>query len=245
MKGPDGNQAEPTRVHAGDLLFLVEDVWHLFSGDREPGGVDTQLEHDGGESITSMICGSIEFASVSAATFLRALPPFLLLPSRLDAKGDALSALALLMAAELDAAEPGYALVLDRLSDVLVLQVLRHAIRERIVGHGVLSAMTDHRLFAAVVAMYTQPEQPWTLDGLARHAGLSRSVLARRFQDAVGVSPMHHLADIRMILAERWLHDGRQSMATIAERLGYSSEAALSRAFKRIRGVSPGLLRRR
>ncbi len=244
-RSDDGALDMPVLLEAGDLVFLSEDVWHMLSAQIQLEDELNDFGEVGSGETTSMICGAIEFPTAAAAGFLGALPALLHLRATSRPDGLDLATLSSLMCLEVETRQPGHSLILDRLSEVLVLQVLRHALKTRIVRRGVLAAMTEPRLLSAVLAIYSQPGHPWSLESLARHAGLSRSILSQRFLEIVGDSPMHHLAEVRMIRAEQWLMEGRLSTATIAERLGYADEASLGRAFKRIRGVSPGHVRRR
>jgi AraC-like DNA-binding protein len=99
--------------------------------------------------------------------------------------------------------------------------------------------MSDELVGRSLAALHTRPDHAWTLEALARHVAASRSVLAERFTGLLGMPPMQYLARWRMQLAAELLSGSRSSIAEIAHRLGYGSEAALSRAFKRIVGVSP------
>ena len=105
---------------------------------------------------------------------------------------------------------------------------------------GWLAALRDPILGRAIMLLHAQPATAWTVDRLARSVAVSRSVLADRFVQALGVAPMHYLTQWRLQLAANLLRDQPQlGMAAIAERVGYESEAAFSRAFKRHLGVSP------
>ena len=99
--------------------------------------------------------------------------------------------------------------------------------------------MSDELVGRSLARLHSRPGHPWTLDSLAREVATSRSVLAERFAELVGMPPMQYLAHWRMQLAAEQLSASKSSIAEIAHRLGYGSEAALSRAFKRIVGVSP------
>ena len=110
---------------------------------------------------------------------------------------------------------------------------------------GWLAALRDERIGRALALLHASPAHPWTLDALAKEVGMSRSVLAERFTQLVGDSPMHYLSRWRMQLAARELADGTTKVSAIGFALGYASEAAFSRMFKRIAGVSPARWRER
>ncbi|MBL8476855.1 MAG: AraC family transcriptional regulator [Methyloversatilis sp.] len=128
--------------------------------------------------------------------------------------------------------------VLDRLFEVLLVQVLRHLMEAGRTGAGMLAGLSHPRLRLALVAMHENPAQDWSLEALAERAGMSRSVFANAFRDTVGCTPGAYLQRWRIGLAEQALRRGR-TLALIADEVGYGGEAALSRAFKAQTGLSP------
>ena len=108
-----------------------------------------------------------------------------------------------------------------------------------------MAALKDERVARTLAALHRSPGKDWRVDSLAREAGMSRTVFAERFGALLGRTPMQYLAAWRMHLAEDMLKLQRASVAQVAERLGYQTETAFRRAFKRIRGVGPGDVRRR
>jgi len=110
---------------------------------------------------------------------------------------------------------------------------------------GWLAGLRDPFVGKALSLMHAAPSQNWTIDVLAKEVGLSRSVLAERFADLVGIPPMHYLAKWRMQIASELLSGGNANVATIAAEIGYESEAAFSRAFKKMMGVPPSVWRHR
>jgi AraC-like DNA-binding protein len=111
-------------------------------------------------------------------------------------------------------------------------------------SRGWLSGLRDPHVGAALRLIHAQPAEPWTLDRLAREAGLSRTVFAERFSDHVGVSPAHYLKGWRLQLARRLLEQTGFGVARAAAEVGYESEAAFNRAFKKFVGVPPGVWRK-
>src|SRR5690606_36365450 len=128
--------------------------------------------------------------------------------------------------------------VLDRLIEVLLIQVLRHLMEQGQTQAGMLAGLSHPRLRNALVAMHDNPEREWSLDALAARAGMSRSVFANVFRDSVGCTPGVYLQRWRIGLAQQSLLKG-QPLKLILQEVGYSSEAALSRAFKAQTGMSP------
>jgi AraC-like DNA-binding protein len=142
--------------------------------------------------------------------------------------------------AESTAGRAGGEAVLARLSELMFVELVRRylaTLPEENVGW--LSGLRDEQVGRALGKLHGQPANDWSLDTLAREVALSRSVLAERFAHHVGVPPMQYLAQWRMQLAASLLTGTTHGLAEIAEQVGYGSEAALSRAFKRLVGVAP------
>lgn len=132
-----------------------------------------------------------------------------------------------------------------RLGDILVLQTIRAWLeRDEQRQFGWLGALDDPEIGQALALIHRRAEEPWSVASLAREVHLSRSVFAERFSRLVGMSPRQYLTKWRMSLASSWLREDNMSPSEAAHRLGYSSEAAFSRAFKRYLQVPPGAFRR-
>jgi len=142
---------------------------------------------------------------------------------------------------QLDAAQPGAPLLLGRLMELLFVEVLRrHAARLPAGATGLLAALNDPIVGRALKAIHAEPTRRWTVEALAREAGASRTVLAERFNAVLGKPPIEYIAGWRLQLAGERLRETGEPIALVAEQAGYESEAAFSRAFKRMMGVSPG-----
>lgn len=146
---------------------------------------------------------------------------------------------------EAEVIEPGGEAVMTRLADVLVIQVLRWWLRNAdVAATGWLAALRDPQVGRALGRMHARPEADWTLVELARQANMSRSAFAERFMTLVGEPPMRYLARWRLEQAHSELLRTTDAIASISSRVGYTSEAAFSRAFKRHHGTTPGAVRR-
>lgn len=155
------------------------------------------------------------------------------------------AAMVRLVDAELDRVAPGRHALLGRLLESLFVYAARAALGGAACAPAIdLDAICDGQIARALDHLHARPADPWTVEGLARAAGLSRAAFARRFVAATGVAPLRYLAQWRMQLSERLLVETDESLASIAARVGYESEFAFSRAFKRHRGVAPGAFRR-
>lgn len=149
------------------------------------------------------------------------------------------------MVDELRYPQPGGTLIAQQLAWMMLVQALRlHLSDTSTAGVGLLFALADKHLSAAIACIHDKPGHPWTLQTLASHAGMSRSVFAQRFKAVVNDSPIEYLTRWRMLLACERLKTSTEAIAQIAASLGYESESAFSKAFKRVTGYTPGQIRR-
>jgi AraC-like DNA-binding protein len=183
-------------------------------------------------------CASVHFEGGASHPLVRALPPLIVLPLvRTPGLEGALNLLFL----EADLARCGSRLVVDRLFEVVLLQLLRWVLdnaEEVGMSRGLLSGLADPQLARALAAMHESPQRNWSLELLAEHAAMSRSAFASRFKMVVGTAPADYLTDWRMTLAKKQLTQGR-AVKLIAPELGYANASALSRVFAQRTGMSP------
>ena len=190
------------------------------------------------------ICGFLGWDTAPFNPLLAQMPQ-LLLVRRGRGKADLLSQLVDLTMAEMQRSRSGAASMRLGLSELLFVEVVRRHIESLPEGQtGWLAGLRDPGVGRALAAMHARPEAAWTLETLAREAGVSRSVLAERFPALVGHTPMQYLTNWRMQVAARLLAEGPGKVSAVAFEVGYRSEAAFSRCFKRVVGISPALWRR-
>lgn len=237
-------EAEPMVVRGGDLVMFPHAAWHQLSGtpQRQPG---MHLTSTGDGPYTTVLCAMVEFETGGLNPVMQALPAAIVVRSEDQGTSAQLHALARLMLAEYDAGAAGRQGVLDRLAEVMFVLVLRHHMQQAKELSGFLAALRDERIARSLAALHRAPGRDWRVETLAREAHMSRTVFAERFVALLGQTPMQYLAAWRMHLAEQMLRERRASVAQIAERLGYQTEAAFRRAFRRVRGVGLGEVRRR
>lgn len=193
---------------------------------------------------TTYLCGVFRFALHADNPLLAALPPLLLARGDEGLLGWIESELAP-AAREAGEGRAGADLVLSRLSDVLLVRVLRaHLSALPVAEASWLSALRDGAIAKAMAAIHREPERPWTVEALGAVAGMSRSRFSARFTELVGRPPLTYLTDWRMWRARALLREGRLPLAEVARALGYQSEAAFSVAFARTVGMPPGRYRR-
>jgi AraC-like DNA-binding protein len=192
---------------------------------------------------TRIVCGFIGCDATPFNPLLSALPRLIHQRSRADG---VLAQFVRMAVDESQQPRVGGESVLGRLSELLFIDVVRHYL-EGLPDDRTnwLAGLRDPYVGRALTAMHGQPTRAWTIELLAREAGLSRSALAERFTAYAGQPPMQYLAKWRMQIAANLLLNGIDSVAMIAEQVGYESEAAFSRAFKRAVGDAPGEWRRK
>ena len=248
----------PVRLEAGDVIVFPQGDRHVMSsapGMRAPDAtVPERAQHSrlpisvtfdgGGPEGANVICGFLGCDARPFNPLLSALPRVIHLP-RENSAGGVIESFVNLALAESNAARPGSESVLARLSELLFIEVVRRYLStlppENV---GWLAGLRDEGVGRALTHLHARPTHDWSLDELAREAGMSRSVLAERFAHFVGVPPMQYLAQWRMQLAASLLTGTSMSLAQIADQVGYGSETALSRAYKRWVGVAPADFRR-
>ena len=148
------------------------------------------------------------------------------------------------MKREICAGRIGFAGILARLAEVAAAMIVRGWIESGCENaSGLIAALRDPRLARAIFALHRQPGRDWTVAELAAESNISRSVFAQRFQATIGVPPLRYATELRMRLARLWLRNEKLSIDSVAQDLGYTSQAAFSRAFKRVNGQSPGAIR--
>lgn len=181
------------------------------------------------------LCAHVSFEGGTANPIAAALPEVVCLP--LDEVPSCEPLLTLLFA-EAEAQHCGRQAVLDRLFELVLIQVLRELMAQGHAKVGMLAGLSHERLRGALVAIHDDPQREWTLDTLARQAGMSRTRFAAAFRDTVGDTPGGYLQRWRIGLAQKLLRQGR-ALKLVAAEVGYGSEAALSRAFSAQVGQSP------
>lgn len=183
-------------------------------------------------------CARLCFEGGARNPLAKALPAFIALPL---ARVDGLHAALDLLFAETDRVRCGQRLLADRLFEVVVLQLLRWLLdhpAEAGIRPGLITGLSDPRLARTLTALHEQPGVPWPLERMAACAGMSRSIFASAFREAVGQTPADYLADWRVTLVQAGLREGR-SMKALAAELGYANPSALSRIFVAKTGLAP------
>ena len=191
---------------------------------------------------TGLFC----FALTGAETGVKRLLPELILVKADQAQTLALHATSQLLASEMAEPAPGSEVMVNRLADILFIQCVRAHIASSSENckSGWLRAIFDPKIGAALKAMHERVENPWTVETLAASAGMSRSAFALRFKELLGETPLEYLTNWRMYKATDLLREDDGKLFEVAKSVGYDSDAAFSKAFKRVLGMAPKEYRR-
>jgi AraC-like DNA-binding protein len=246
-----------TRLMPGDVVLLPTGRAHVLASapDADTAPFDhlaaeqalaagDEMRLGTGTAQTRILCASYHQDPAITLPLLTLLPDVLHIPSH--QAGAALETTLRLLAHEISRPQPGAAAVLNRIVDILFVQLLRAWLETSPAHHRApswLSALTDPVAGPALAVLHTQPGRDWTVDSLAAATGVSRATLARRFPAQIGLTPAAYLTRWRMDLAAKRLRDTDDTVGVIARSLGYTSEYAFNRAFTRARGTPPGRYR--
>jgi AraC-like DNA-binding protein len=242
------------RMNEGDFVVFTRGDPHGLYSDRRTTPVEIRdfdrptahlavVRHGGdGEPLSTLICGNFTVSHPARGNVLDLLPPMLLLKPTADR--DWLGLILQRMVCESAVERPGQRVALTRMTEVLLVEVLRSWIKSLRPGEGGwLRAMADPHIGPALQLIHEHPDQPWTLSDLARRVGLSRSVFSARFTKLVGQSMYRYLITRRMEEAAFLLESTDDGISRVASRVGYETAAAFSKLFFRHHGLSPGRYR--
>ncbi len=249
----------PVRLEAGDVIVFPQGDAHTMSSAPGMRGNDelgirslagqTRLPialsiQGGGTERAEIICGFLGCDARPFNPLLATLPRVIHLRGS-DDRDSVLRRLVELAVGESSSPRSGSECMLSKLSELLFVEVVRRYVADLPPENtGWFAGLRDPQIGQALQKLHERPARPWSLEMLAKEVGMSRSMLAERFAHFVGVPPIQYLAQWRIQLAASLLRTTKASLAEIADRVGYGSEAALSRAFKRWVGVAPAPYRR-
>ncbi|MFJ4656517.1 AraC family transcriptional regulator [Nocardia sp. NPDC088792] len=241
-------QGEPLALGVGDVLFMPRGAVHDLVDSPDSAVTETARPGEprvltGAGPRTVLLCGAYELGRQRSHPMLDELPEFIHLPAR-PGRHPALRSVVELLAAEVAEPRPGTDAAIPGLLDTLLLYVLRAWFEEQADAAGWAGAFADPAVAAVLRAVHESPERAWTVPELAAAAGVSRATLARRFAVTVGEPPLSYLTRWRMLTAARLLRETDTPLASLARRVGYQSEFAFAKAFKREYGLAPGQYRR-
>lgn len=248
---------EPMLMQAGSLTLLPHGKGHSISSDLEQPTTPLfdipvekvserleVMEYGGGGAVTQLTCGVARFDHAVGKELIKSLARVMYIDSWKEEDDTWLQSTLRFIAREARELRPGSETVITHLADILIIQAIRTWIDSAPAeGSGWISALRDKQIGNALALIHRQPENDWTVEGLAREVGMSRSGFSARFSALMGESAMRYVTRWRMQLARLQLQESAEPLISVAERLGYQSEAAFSRAFRREFGLSPGAAR--
>ena len=244
--------------HSGEVMLLPNNDAHLMGSDlamvpipagevvrRWSDGRLNTIEMGGGGARTRLVCGYLAGQPMEGNPIFDALPPVLRFDLRGGAAADWIRSTFAFAADEITTHRPGSSATMAKLSELLFVEAVRRYAESVPDGHtGWFAGLKDPYVSRALALLHARLSEPWTVDRLSREVGLSRSALAERFVDLIGLAPMHYLTNWRMQVAGQELVGGNHALIRVAQDVGYDSEAAFARAFKRVIKVSPAAYRR-
>jgi AraC-like DNA-binding protein len=247
---------EPVSLAGGDCFLLPRGVSYSLRDDEDSPlatieevvsrcrGNKGQMQIGGDGRTTSMISGCFQFDPSASRPIVELLPSFIHIRAD-EPQSATLQTTIRLLAAEIEEDGAGSQIVVNRLVDVFFLQAIRfHMSQQKGCTSSWLRAVADPQVGRVLRAMHEQLDHPWTVEELAGRGGMSRAAFALRFKQMVGEAPLEYLTRWRMYKASRLLRDRDRKILQIANSVGYDSDGAFNRAFKRVLGVSPGAYRR-
>ncbi|MBA3260975.1 MAG: AraC family transcriptional regulator [Thermoleophilaceae bacterium] len=250
--------ADPALLQHGDLALVPHGEGHALRsepGVQAPGILELEreqvseryeiLRHGEGGVPTTLICGAVRFDNPAARNLVEILPATIHIEASDSVQLDWMHSILRLMAAEAKELRPGGEAVITRLGDILVIQAIRAWIEtDPAARTGWLGALQDRQIGRALSLIHRDPSRAWTVATLADELAMSRSAFAARFTELVDEPAMQYVTRWRMHVALNSLKEQDATVAELAGRLGYRSEAAFARAFKRVIGVPPGAVKR-
>jgi AraC-like DNA-binding protein len=252
---PASDRSNPTQLFPGDLVLMRDGTAHALADDPATPLTDFdpvlddatspigQVEVNGPGAATLLLCGAYQLGRGRAHPLMDELPEIVYLPAR-PGRHAGLRAAIELLGAELDKPRPGGDGIVPALVDAMLLYILRAWLDDHAAApSGWASALLDPALSSALAALHAHPSRRWTVQDLSAAAGLSRSAFAQRFVTLVGTPPLTYLTWWRMTVAERLLRNSADPLDVIGRQVGYVSEFAFAKAFKREFGVPPGRYR--
>ena len=249
---------KPLLLASGDLVIVTRGEAHVVSDEpatpvenfsnffdlvkRHASGTNVPFRVGGKGPTTSFVCGGMQFENGANNPLLAVLPPFLHVAGSESGGLPWLRLTVEHILAELDSGAGGAAEVVTRLADILFIQAVRAYFHENAdtAQSGWLAAARDQQVGRALALLHAKPDEPWTVDMLARRLATSRSSFADRFSELVGEPPLRYLSRLRIDAAARRLRSSDDKLSAVAAEAGYESVSAFNRAFKRQVGMTPG-----
>ncbi len=236
-------------LQAGDMVILPHSAEHSLCNKFEPQVAENSTQSQPFAEAkelqgTGLVCGYMEFDHLVINPIIAALPQYIVIKSTESPWCDHLLPMIKLLMSESLRDGLGVQVTLNRLIDVIFVLIVREFIQLDDHQSGIMAALANKKISLALSLIHDDLSKEWTVETLAEKVAMSRSDFAKKFKQYLAQTPKHYLTQIRMESAYRDLKDTSKSMFEIADTYGYSSEAAFSKAFKKLLGTSPGAVRK-
>jgi AraC-like DNA-binding protein len=256
LQGTCWAQAEggsPVRAESGEAIVIPHGSAHMLGSALQHAAIDVdhvvntripsidRIRYGGNGESTIIVCSWFAYEGDAPNPMMANLPSLFTSALRRRSAGPWIEQSINFVLADAAAKTPGFEVLASKVAEMLFAEVLRGYIESMPANNpGWLAGLRDPHVSRCLALMHGEPARDWTVDALAGEVHISRSVLAEKFAELVGAPPMQYLTRWRMIVAAGMLRNEQTNLARVAEGVGYESEAAFSRAFKREYGVSPG-----
>lgn len=241
------NGVDPIPLASGDLVVFPHDAQHTLSNNEQRPSDDFPRNQPPDETATgpavNLICGYFEFERHSWNPLIAAMPDVMVIRNEESADVALMDTLGRFLYYEVETGQQGSNLLIDKLSEILFIHVIRSYMNTH-KEHGFIAALADAQIGKALSKVHEAPAAAWSVESLAKEAGMSRSAFAERFSRLMEMTPMQYLTRWRMTQANELFLNTEQSVAQVAESSGYQSEPAFAKAFKKQFGYGPGQARR-
>ena len=244
---PEGSA--PIALRSGDVVVFPHDAIHTISNNdtppppEQPRNQPSEATDEGPN--TTLICGYFEFERHSWNPLLNALPDVMVIKSEDTANTALMDDIIRNIIYETETEGAGSDVVIDKLSEVLFIHVVRTHMQQQKTSTGFIAALADKQISKAMSLFHAKPGDSWSVESLATNAGMSRSAFADKFHKLVNMTPIQYVTCWRMQLAHERLTTTKESVTQVAEQSGYQSEAAFAKAFKKHFRFGPGAVRKK
>ena len=234
----------PIALRSGDIVVFPNDAVHTISNHEMPPPRGTPFNQpaapDAKGPVTSLICGYFLFER----HHWTALPEVMVIKSEDTANTALMDDIVRNIIYETETEGAGSDVIIDKLSEVLFIHVVRTHMQQQRTSSGFITALADKQISSALASFHATPEKTWSVESLASTAGMSRSTFADKFHKLVNMTPMAYVTCWRMQTAHRLLAENKEPVIKVAEQSGYQSEAAFAKVFKKHFGYGPGKVRK-